>query len=177
MPTERGQRDEHVGDDRGRFLRIYFDDHLAGSAAGARRARRLADAERDGPDGAALAALADEIADDRQALLTLVAGLGVRPRRYKQVLARFAERAGLLKLNGRLFRRSPLSSLLEIEGLLMGVRGKLAGFETVRAVFGAEPVPAVDVDELVARAHRQLDTLSRAHARAAADTLGSPVAS
>lgn len=156
-------------DDRERrsFLEIYLSDHLAGSVAGSNRAQRLADAERSGPDGPALRALADEIADDRLQLLALMDHLGVPPRRYKQVLAGLVERLGLIKLNGRFWRRSPLSTLVEIEGLLMGVRGKLAGWDTVRAALGADTVGPVDLDELCARARRQLATLADLHAAAA----------
>jgi hypothetical protein len=37
----------------------------------------------------------------------------------------FAERAGRLKLNGSLFKYSPLSRLVELEALSLGVEGKL----------------------------------------------------
>lgn len=153
--------------DRRRLLGIYLDDHLAGSVAGSRRALRLAEAERTSPQGPVLAALAGEIAEDRVALQTLVKQLGVPQRRYKQVLAGVAERVGLLKLNGRLLRRSPLSTLVEVEGLLMGVRGKLAGWETLRRVLGTATVTDVDLDDLILRAHAQLGTLEIVHARVA----------
>lgn len=154
------------------LLRVYLSDHLAGSMAGTRLARRLADAERDGPDGPALTALADDIEADRRELITLVDTLGIEPRRYKQAIAWIGERIGRLKLNARFVRRSPLSTVLETEALLIGVRGKLAGWETLRTVLGEDPVGAVDLDRLIARASAQLDTLTTLHRAAAVRALG-----
>lgn len=154
------------------FLRIYLEDHLAGAAAGSRRARRLADAERDSESGPELVALADAIDADRRALVELVRSLDVEPRPYKRWLARLGEWVGLVKLNGRLVRRSPLSTLVETEALLIGVRGKLAGWQTLRRTLGTSPTPSVDLDELVARAQTQLDGLDALHTRAADQALG-----
>lgn len=167
MSTQRPDDDA----ERRRFLRIYLTDHLAGSSAGRRRARRLADAEREGPDGVALRVLADEIAADRESLEALMQALGVSPSRPKQALARVAEVVGLAKLNGRFWRRSPLSTLVEIEALLIAVRGKLAGFETVRTVVGGPRVGPVDLDDLCERSRRHHDTLAELHARTRARVL------
>ena len=48
------------------------------------------------------------------------------PSRMKVGMVRMAELVGRLKLNGRLFERSPLSSVVELETLVVGVRGKEA---------------------------------------------------
>ena len=42
------------------------------------------------------------------------------------------EKAARFKPNGRLLRRSPLSDLIELEWLLLGVQGKTAGFRALR---------------------------------------------
>ena len=169
------QTTETVMDDRtgrDRLLRVYLSDHLAGSVAGTRLARRLADAERDGPAGPALALLADEIEDDRRELVTLVDTLGIDQRHYKQVVAWAGEWIGRLKLNGRLIRRSPLSTVVEMESLLMALRGKLAGWETIRSVLGDQPAGTIDVDRLITRALAHLDTLTALHHGAAIRALG-----
>ena len=158
--------------ERDQLLRVYLSDHLAGSVAGTRVARRLADAERDGPDGPALALLADEIEEDRRELVRLVDTLGIEQRRYKQALAWMGQSIGRLKLNGRILRRSPLSTLVEMESLLMGLRGKLAGWETLRSVLGERPVEAIDIDRLIARGAAHLETLSVLHRAAGARALG-----
>ncbi|HUF96706.1 MAG TPA: hypothetical protein VMM60_01175 [Ilumatobacter sp.] len=154
------------------LLRIYLEDHLAGGVAGTRRASRLAEAEEDGPDGATLTTVADEIELDLTALRALIDHLGVSPRAYKRVLARAAEAAGLMKLNGRLFSRSPLTTLVEVEMMLAAVRGKLAGWDSLRAALGTSAVGPVNLDELAARARSQLDALSAVHQRAAVAALG-----
>jgi hypothetical protein len=66
------------------------------------------------------------IADDRVALKALLASSGGRPSRIKQAAAVLAERAGRLKLNGTLVRRSPLSGLVELEGLGLLLEGSRA---------------------------------------------------
>jgi hypothetical protein len=158
--------------ERERLLQVYLSDHLAGSVAGTRLARRLADAERDGPAGPALTALADDIEADRSELVKLVDALGIEPRRYKQALVWAGERLGRLKLNGHLVRRSPLSTVVEMESLLMALRGKLAGWEAVRSAFGEHPVGGLDLERLMARGEAQLDTLGALHRAATARALG-----
>jgi hypothetical protein len=59
--------------------------------------------------------------------------LGVRPSRGKDAAALVAAKAGRLKLNGRLREYSPLSRVVELEGLVMGVTGKLALWRTLEA--------------------------------------------
>ena len=142
------------------LLGIYLNDHLAGSTGGLELFRRAARSQRDTPAGAPLARLAADVAADRAALLDLMAALGVRPQRYKRYLAWAAEKAGRLKLNGRLVRRSPLSGVLELEALVMGVEGKDAGWRTLRAL--AERDDRLDrrrLDELHDRARAQVRTL------------------
>ena len=69
---------------------------------------------------------------DRASLLEIMQALGVRPRKVKGVLALLAERASRFKLNGALVRRSPLSSVIELEGMRLGVEGKTDGWQALR---------------------------------------------
>ncbi|WP_327686169.1 hypothetical protein [Streptomyces sp. NBC_00467] len=50
-----------------------------------------------------------------------MADLDVSTDHPKAALGRLAEQAGRLKPNGHLFSRSPLSDILELEALLVGV--------------------------------------------------------
>jgi hypothetical protein len=68
--------------------------------------------------------LAAEIAEDRATLLEIMAGVGVPVRHVKSHAAWAAEKAGGLKLNGHVLHRSPLSGLVELEALRLGVQGK-----------------------------------------------------
>lgn len=148
------------------LLAIYLTDHAAGAAAGSRRMQRLAKAERASSDGPALAAVANEVEQDRQSLLTIVRAEGIRLRRYKMVLARAVEALGMVKTNGRLFHRSPLTTLIELEGMRMGVTGKLALWTTLQQT---DMAGRHDLAPLIAGAERQLHTLRDVHERRAAE--------
>jgi len=79
------------------------------------------------------------------------------------------ELAGRLKPNGRIVRRSPLSDLVEVEGLLDAVRAKAAGWQ---ALLAADPAHfAADVEPLVGRAESQINRLVEIHRTVAADVL------
>jgi hypothetical protein len=71
-----------------------------------------------------LTELVNEIVADRATLLAVMARLGVRTSRAKVAAAWGAERLGRLKLNGQLRGYSPLSRLVELEGLATGIEGK-----------------------------------------------------
>src|SRR6201996_8033034 len=117
------------------LLGIYLNDHLAGATAGTGLARRMAAAPEPGSARAALLArLADEIAADRGALVSIMTALGVKVSGYKVLGAWAGQQAGRLKLNGHLLTRSPLSDLEEAEVLGVGVTGKAAGWRTLRTL-------------------------------------------
>jgi hypothetical protein len=141
------------------LLGVYLNDHLAGATAGMGLARRMAKSAEPG-SAAPLRALAGEIAEDRSALVTIMTALGIRIRGYKVFGAWAGEKAGVLKLNGHLLTRSPLSGLEEAEVLRLGVEGKAAGWRTLRVLADRERrLDAARLDELLARADRQSATL------------------
>lgn len=155
------------------LLRIYLNDHLAGAAVGTERARSLAEseAERDPALADAVAPIADEIAEDRADLLQIMRSLDVPVRRYKIVAGRLAERVGRLKANGRVVRRSPLTPMLELELLRLGVEGKAAAWRTLRRLADADDrLDPVHLDGLLERADRQLETLEQLRLRQVTDT-------
>jgi hypothetical protein len=91
----------------------------------------------------------------------------------KEFLALGLERVGRLKLNGQLTGYSPLSRLVELEGLALGVTGKLSLWENLREAATEEPgLAGFDFDVLTARAHEQLDRLRAERLRAAHLALG-----
>ena len=155
-------------DEQTKFLRIYLEDHAAGATAGSQRAARLAAAEADSTEGAALSTFAADVAADLDALLTVMETLGVEPNRVKAGLASVGEKLGALKPNGRVSARSPLSTIVELEGMQMAVRGKRSLWETLKLVVRV-PTP-LDLDGLIERADGQLDVLSRLHAGRVAST-------
>jgi hypothetical protein len=159
------------------LLAIYLNDHLAGATAGTELARRMARSHRGGEgsareDSSALSRLAAEIAQDRSALLTIMAALGISVRAYKVGAAWIGEKAGRLKFNGRLLARSPLSDLEELEILRLGVEGKAAGWRTLRARADTDArLDAGRLDELISRASRQVEELEELRVRAASRVL------
>ncbi|MHA5053690.1 hypothetical protein [Streptomyces sp. SD15] len=155
------------------LLGIYLNDHLAGATLGVDRVRSLAgaEAERDPALADAVRPIADEIAEDRADLLRIMRSLDVPVRRYKIVAGRLAERAGRLKANGRLVRRSPLAPMLELELLRLGVEGKAAGWRTLRRLADADNrLDPVHLDSLLVRADRQLETLEQLRLRQITET-------
>lgn len=126
------------------LLRIYLQDHHAASAGGVALAKRAL-----GPGHP----LAKQIARDRDALERVMRRLAVTPSTLKVGTVRVAEFVGRLKLNGRIFERSPLSSVIELETLVVGVRGKEALWTALqRAGLSFEDV---DLDALVESARAQ----------------------
>ena len=150
-----------------KLLRIYLQDHLAGSTGGLELARRVRGANEGTPYGEPLATLADDIEADRGSLESIMHDLGFGADRAKNMAFWAAEKVGRLKLNGQLTGYSPLSRVVEIEGLITGVNAKLSLWRTLRDV--AESVPELDADRiarLVERAEQQMGTLHELRARA-----------
>lgn len=148
--------------DESNLLSIYLNDHLAGATAGADLARRLAHTHRSGRDGTVVTRLADEIVEDRAALIRLMRTLEIRPNQLKVAAGWLAEKVGRLKLNGHLLARSPLSTVVELESMRLGVEGKAAGWRTLRTL--AEHHDRLnhdEIDRLIDRANRQIEALER----------------
>lgn len=149
------------------LLRIYLQDHHAASAGGVALARRTL-----GPSHS----LAKQIARDRDALERVMRQLAVTPSALKVGAVRVAELVGRLKLNGRIFERSPLSSVVELETLVVGVRGKEALWTALQRA--GVSLENVDLDALVESARAQgaeleslrLSAVARAFARASGAT-------
>lgn len=104
---------------------------LAGATGGAERARHMTRSHRGTDLAAAMEPISNEITEDRAILIEIMERLDIPVRHYKIYAGRVAERAGRLKSNGRLVRRSPLSPLLELEALRVGVEGKAAVWQTL----------------------------------------------
>jgi hypothetical protein len=152
------------------LLAIYLNDHLAGATVGRELARRAAASNRSSQYGEFLADLAVEIEEDRQSLLEIMRTLGVGVDRLKQAAGWGAEKLGRLKLNGRLLGYSPLSRVVELEALSLGVRGKLAMWLTLKQLEPDEPrLSAVALDDLVLRAEGQLTQLEIRRQQATAE--------
>lgn len=136
------------------LLAIYLNDHLAGSMVGIGLARR-ARASNEGTDlGRTLVEMGAEIEADQVTLRHLMERLGVAESKVKPAGARLAEKLGRLKLNGQLRGYSPLSRVVELEGLCTGVTGKMLLWKAMERTFGAA-LPDFDFAALAERADSQ----------------------
>jgi hypothetical protein len=155
------------------LLTIYLNDHLAG-ATGARELGRRAAASNRGSDyGRFLDRMTAEIDEDRDTLLSIMRTLGASIDQLKVLGGWGAEKLGRFKLNGRLLGYSPLSRLVELEALALGVRGKLGLWRALELLqFQRSELRSFELSYLVSRAERQLDELETHRLQAAAEAFG-----
>jgi hypothetical protein len=151
-----------------KYLRIYLQDHLAGSTAGLELARRTRGANEGTEYGPPLAKIADEIAADRRQLEGIMQDLGFGADRLKNTGAWVLEKAGRLKMNGELTGYSPLSRVVELEGLLTGVTGKWGLWVALLEIAPTEPrLDAALLERLKGRAEEQRETVEQLRENAA----------
>jgi hypothetical protein len=94
--------------------------------------------------------------------------LGVHQNTPMVVLGWLAEKAGRLKPNGYLLRRSPLSDVVELEALRIAVMGKTVGWQVLRSVAQQDRrISPARLDTLIERAERQAEQLRGLHLLAA----------
>ena len=145
-------------------LAIYLRDHRAGATTGSNLAQRAAEENEGTPFGEFLSSLAAEIEQDTDTLEQVMARFDVKPDKLKIAGATVAERLGWLKPNGQLTGYSPLSRVLEIEGLRGGVQAKLSLWQGLREVAAQyEQLDEADLDALCERAQSQLEGLREQH--------------
>jgi hypothetical protein len=153
-------------------LAIYLNDHLAGATGVLELARRLSAQNSANGYSEELRHLSAEIEHDRKVLVEVMERLSVAPDPLKLGASWVAEKLGRLKLNGALVRYSPLSRLEELELLSLGIQGKLALWEVLRATRREDPgLRSIDLDDLIARARGQRRTAERLRKRAAQEAL------
>jgi hypothetical protein len=151
-----------------KLLRIYLQDHLAGATAGLELARRARGANEGTEYGPPLAKIADEIDADRRHLQGIMEDLGFGGDRLKNVAAWGLEKAGRLKLNGQLTGYSPLSRVVELEGLITGITGKRSIWVSLLELAPREPrLDAALLERLRVRADAQRATVEELRERAA----------
>ena len=158
--------------DARKFTAIYLNDHLAGAVGGQELAKRSLAQNKDNEFAPFLAELLTEIEEDRATLENVMARLDIGKDRLKFSAAWAAEKLGRLKLNGQLTGYSPLSRLVELEMLALGVEGKLSLWRSLKQAAAAEPrLEEFDLDSLIRRAQGQRRRLERHRLRAAKQTL------
>lgn len=151
-------------------LEIYLQNHEAAARAGVDLSRRAAFNQRRQAHGPELRSLRQAIEEDRSRLRAIMSAVQVRPNPVLAVALQMGERVARLKPNGRVLRRSPLSDLIEIEGLIDAVTAKRTGWLALAAA--RLPADVADqVAQLITRADDQLARLVPLHATVAASVL------
>ncbi|GAB2476619.1 hypothetical protein GCM10027063_17070 [Promicromonospora xylanilytica] len=155
---------------------LYLSDHFTGATAGLERSERMTRGYRDTPFHAELAEITEQLRGERELYRDLLDRLGAPVRRHRQVAAWLGEKAGRLKLNGRVVQRSPMSAVLEAELMRSVVVGKIGGWRTLREHADELGLDAEQVDDLIDQGLRQVETFDRFHAyaRARAFRVGTP---
>ena len=158
-----------------RLLEIYLADHLAASTAGVALSRRIAQSNAGTALGDVLRRLVAEIEEDRRTLQAILAELGFRESKAKNALASAGEKVARLKLNGQLRGYSPLSRIVELEALSVGVAGKLALWESLKSTPALiERLSGFDLHQLAERAKRQRIEIEEQRINAVRETFGAP---
>jgi hypothetical protein len=153
-------------------LATYLNDHLAGSGTGRELARRTLQANRGNEYGVVLEDLVRQIEEDVDSLESVMDRLDIKPDRVKEAMGWTAEKLGRLKLNGQLLGYSPLSRLIELEGLMLGITGKMAMWIALSSVLADDPrLEGIDLEDLARRAREQRQTVERLRRRAAGEAL------
>lgn len=144
------------------LLRIYLNDHLAGSVGGLELARRC----KSSNEGTALAGFLGELISaletERALVEQLLGDIGGTPNVAKQGAVWALEKLGRLKLNGKIKGYSDLSRLVELETLTMGVTGKLSLWRSIQAI--EHEIPAFKergFEQLIKRSEDTIETLKK----------------
>jgi hypothetical protein len=154
-----------------KYLSIYLNDHLAGATVGVELSKRAASSNEGTEYGDFLTELSHEVAEDRASLERLMERFGVKKDRVKTTGAFLGEKVGRLKPNAHLTSYSPLSRVVELEALTLGVTGKLALWQALIGVQDADD--RLDPEELavlVERAEGQQRGLGQWRRRATSET-------
>jgi hypothetical protein len=155
-----------------KLLGIYLNDHLAGATVGLELAKRARGSNEGTEYGEALDGIAREIEEDRHTLQGLMDTLEIRRDHPKVAFGWVAEKFGRLKPNGQLTGYSPLSRLVELESLSLGITGKASLWEALTEIAADDArLDAEELRRLAQRAERQRAEVWRLRQKAAREAL------
>ena len=152
--------------DESDWLPFYLRDHYAGASAGVQLFDRVAGGHSDASIRAEVAQIRTEVSDDKTALGSMMGALGIRQLSLTMLVGMLGEYAGRLKPNGSLLQRSSGSDVFELEALSSAVQAKSRVWETLLTLAEHDArLDAARLQELLDRAHGQLERLGDMHAR------------
>jgi hypothetical protein len=150
------------------LLGIYLNDHLGAATGGVELFRRAASGQTRSENRSVLQQLQADVSEDRESLIQIMRDLGLPTRRYKVAGGWALEKLGRLKLNGTVLRRSPLSDVVELEGMRLGVEGKDAMWVLMQRLCAEEPrLDPIMLERLHSRARDQLERLEELRLKSA----------
>jgi hypothetical protein len=151
-------------------LGTYLNDHLSGSIAAVEMVERAIEENAGTPLAGELAEILIQIREDQQVLRELLRGLRVAESPLKKAGAWLLEKAGRLKLGDT--SEAELSRLEMLEGLALGIQGKLALWRSLQRVRDRHPaLAALDLVSLELRAHEQWERVEARRLEAATQVL------
>ena len=156
------------------LLRIYLRDHHAAEVAGCELAKRTARANSGTPFGTLLASIEAEFAADLRSIERIMGDLGIAPAKGKDAAAWTAEKVGRLKLIGSVTKYSPLSRVIEFEGLTLVLNGRDALLSTLSQLED-DRLDATELDRLSTRVADQRRRIDEARREAISIAFGSEV--
>lgn len=114
-------------------LVVLLRNHQAGGRAALDLFDRAIAGQRARPYADGLRALRDECREDLDFNESVMRRLRVQASPVQVLGTRLTERVGRLKPNGRVVGRSPISDVVELEGLIAAVHVKVAGWQAAQA--------------------------------------------
>jgi hypothetical protein len=148
-------------------LTTYLNDHLAGSVAALELLGHLL--ERDPGSGRdELAQIRAEIEEDQQILQRILSDMGGKESPIRKAAAWLTEKLGQVKLGLDDEGSGELRVLEALEGLGLGIQGKLMLWRALEAGRGSVPsLGGIDLQQLQQRAERQFRRVEELRLRAA----------
>lgn len=147
------------------LLAIYLRDHHATAHGALEMCRRSIKSNADNVFAQRLEELTGELERDRDSLEAIMEALDVDPSRLKEAGAWLTEKVGRLKLNGHVTSYSPLSRVVELEGLVIATQGRICLWRSLQLARQSDQrLAPFDFQRLIERAEEQreeLDALRR----------------
>jgi hypothetical protein len=155
------------------LLSIYLNDHLAMMEAEIAVTKRMRSSnERDASLVRLLARHAQQVREQRRHLHAFMNRLHIGRNHLKLLGARIAERLGRFKLNGRLRSYSPLSRVVELEGLSLATEARAALWNAIGTLKDGRAVRrTLPLNGMVHQTNQQKKRLERHRTQAAAAAL------
>ena len=139
-----------------RHVASYLSDHLAGAAGAISMMQHIETVYAGADVAAVVAAVRKEVEEDRDQLERLAAMLGVEVSTPRKVVGWAGEKMAEVKLGLDDSHRGALHLLEALDGLAMGIDGKLALWQGLDAAATDTPVlRSLDYDRLSKRAQDQ----------------------